>query len=219
MQTRVTRIGGSGDCRDGRNATEYNLPPTMRYVYLILFAIVLGLPFAVRRVAMPGQAAAPEEKNSPRLIIVTVHNGDIRREFALAFDAWHRSHFGSGVVLDFRVPGGTSDMVRFLQGRPTDPQVVWGGGDYTFYHDLQPKGILQPIHLDPRLFKAAFPGTLAGVRLYDGTRMLAASPRRNGSAWCSAVLASFTIRSFIGRSDLPLAAKPGQDLTDPKLFD
>lgn len=189
----------------------------MRYVYLILFAIVLGLPFAVRHVAMRGQAAAPEEKNSPRLIIVTVHNGDIRREFALAFDAWHRSHYGTGVVLDYRVPGGTSDMVHFLQGRPTDPQVVWGGGDYTFYHDLQPLGILQPIHVDPKLIKAAFPqDTLAGIRLYDGTKDAHGNPTPQ---WVGVVLSSFGIiynPQLYQSLGLP-TPKAWSDLTEPKL--
>src|SRR5579872_4941524 len=121
----------------------------MRYGYVLLVALVLGLPFAVRRAALRDDNGSHGETGTDRLIIVTVHNGDIRREFARAFDQWHRSRYGTGVVLDYRVPGGTSDMVHFLQGRPTDPQVVWGGGDYTFYHDLQPLGLLQPIHIDP----------------------------------------------------------------------
>lgn len=189
----------------------------MRYVYLFLFAIVLGLPFAVRRVALRGQAAAPQEQNAPRLIIVTVHNADIRREFARAFDAWHRSHFGTGVVLDYRVPGGTSDMVHFLQGRPTDPQVVWGGGDYTFYHDLQPLGLLQPIHIDPKLLKAAFPeDSVSGIRLYDGTKDARNNPTPQ---WIGVVLSSFGIiynPQLYQTLGLP-NPKAWSDLTNPKL--
>jgi ABC-type Fe3+ transport system substrate-binding protein len=163
----------------------------MRYAYLILFALVLGLPFALRHAAIRGQAVAPAEKNAQRLIVVTVHNGDIRREFARAFGRWHRSRYGQDVVLDYRVPGGTSDMIHFLQGRPTDPQVVWGGGDYTFYHELQPAGLLQPMHLEPALLKAAFPqDSLAGVRLYDPTKDAHGTPTPQ---WVGVVLSSFGI--------------------------
>lgn len=189
----------------------------MRYVYLFLFAIVLGLPFAVRRVASGPQSAVPVEQDSRRLIVVTVHNGDIRREFARAFDAWHRSHYGSGVVLDYRVPGGTSDMVHFLQGRPTDPQVVWGGGDYTFYHDLQPLGLLQPIHIGPKFLKAAFPeDAVSGIRLYDGTKDAAGNPTPQ---WVGVVLSSFGIiynPQLYQALGLP-TPKAWSDLTDPKL--
>src|SRR5690349_2390943 len=111
----------------------------MRYVYLILFALVLGLPFAVRRATVHETTVSTRNGTGvDRLIVVTVHNGDIRREFARAFDRWSRDHYGQGVDLDYRVPGGTSDMVRFLRGQPGDIDVVWGGGDYTFYHDLEP---------------------------------------------------------------------------------
>lgn len=189
----------------------------MRYVYLILFAIVLGLPFAVRRIAVGRQSDAPEEQNSPRLIVVTVHNGDIRREFARAFDIWHRSHYGTGVFLDYRVPGGTSDMVQFLRGRPTDPQIAWGGGDYTFYHDLQPLGLLQPIHLDPKLIKAAFPqDSVAGIRLYDGTKDANGNPTPQ---WVGVALSSFGIiynPQLYQTLGLP-TPKAWSDLTNPKL--
>ena len=163
----------------------------MRYVYLLLFALVLGLPFALRRAAMRGQTLTDGQASDLRLIVVTVHNGDIRREFARAFEEWHRSRYGRGVSLDYRVPGGTSDMVHFLQGRPTDPQVVWGGGDYTFYHDLQPLGLLQPIHIEPELLKAAFPqDALAGVRFYDATRDPGGAPTPQ---WIGVALSSFGI--------------------------
>lgn len=176
---------------DARRTTDYNFPRPMRYVYLFLIALVLGLPFAVRRAALRGRAPSRGETGGDRLIIVTVHNGDIRREFARAFDQWHRARYGTGVVLDYRVPGGTTDMVRFLQGRPTDPQVVWGGGDYTFYHDLQPAGLLQPIRIDAAVLKAAFPqDALAGVRLFDATKDGSGTPTPQ---WVGVALSSFGI--------------------------
>jgi ABC-type Fe3+ transport system substrate-binding protein len=190
----------------------------MRYVYLILFAVVLALPFALRRAAMKGPTAIPAEKEATRLIVVTVHNGDIRREFGRAFDLWHRAHYGQGVALDFRVPGGTSDMVRFLRSEPGQVQVVWGGGDYTFYHDLQPLGLLQPMHIDPALLQAAFPNdTLAGVRLYDAGKDAAGKP---APQWIGVALSSFGIvynSQLYQALHLPAPAA-WSDLADPKLF-
>src|SRR5947209_5941802 len=117
----------------------------MRYLYLILFAIVLGLPFALAAIQRQSQPTTTQvELAAARLVIVTPHNGDIRREYAIAFDQWHRKKYGQGVTIDFRTPGGTTDMVRLLTSTFkenktfTGLDIVWGGGDYTFYHDLQP---------------------------------------------------------------------------------
>lgn len=190
----------------------------MRYVYLILFALVLGLPFAVRRATVHESAQSNgQNAGEQRLVIVTVHNGDIRREFARGFVSWYRDHYGGAVELDYRVPGGTSDMVRFLRGQPGGIDVIWGGGDYTFYHDLQPPGLLQPMHLDPALLKAAFPqDSLAGVRLYDGTKDAGGNPTPQ---WVGVALSSFGIvyNSELYRA-LDLAPPAAwSDLTNPKL--
>ena len=190
----------------------------MRYVYLILFALVLGLPFAVRRATVrEPNATSTKGTSAGRLIIVTVHNGDIRREFARAFDRWYREHYGQSIDLDYRVPGGTSDMVRFLRGQPGDIDLVWGGGDYTFYHDLQPLGLLQPIHVDPALLKAAFPQeTLASVRLYDGTKD---AQGKAAPQWVGIALSSFGIvynSQLYDALQLPPPAA-WSDLTNPKL--
>lgn len=190
----------------------------MRYVYLILFALVLGLPFAVRFATVHEKPLPSEGYPRKRLVVVTVHNGDIRREFARAFDRWSIEHYHESVDLDYRVPGGTSDMVRFLRGNPGGIDVVWGGGDYTFYHDLQPAGLLQPIHIDRAVLKSAFPqDTLAGVRLYDGAKDVRGNPTPQ---WVGIVLSSFGIvynPQLYRTLGLP-SPNAWSDLTDPKLF-
>ena len=201
----------------------------MRYTLLLLLAALLALPFLAPSAARENQSSVD---SSNRLVVVTPHNGDIRREFAEAFDTWHRSHYGTGVTLDYHVPGGTSDLVRLLthsydayrradkslpETMNVDYDVLWGGGDYTFYHDLQPVGILQPAHLDRRLIHDAFPqDSLAGVRLYDPSRDATGNPTPQ---WVGVCLSSFGIiyNAEVYQSlGLPLPAT-WNDLTRPEL--
>ena len=205
----------------------------MRYVYLILLLLLTGVPFALRQTVVGNDFSEESKRGAERLIIVTPHNGDIRREFAFAFDQWHREKYGRNVVIDYRVPGGTSDLVRFLsttyaayrrpdgslpQNMPIDIDIAWGGGDYTYYHDLQPLGILDPIRIDPTLLKSAFPqDALAGVRLYDATKDKSGIPTPQ---WVGICLSSFGIvynSQLYQPLGLPVPQRWG-DLTNPKLF-
>src|SRR5688500_10403203 len=152
-----------------------------KYGFILLFAVVLGLPFAVRLAVTRGGEGGRARGDAARLVVITPHNQDIRREFARAFAEWHRSRYGREVVIDYRIPGGTNDIRRQLEhtyrgfqraGREpsVDVHVAWGGGDYFFAVDLQPPDllILQPMKLDPALLAQVFPQpTLAGVSLYD----------------------------------------------------
>lgn len=80
-----------------------------KWIILIAFAVVLGVPFAVR----PPEASVPD--GAERLVIITPHVEPIRVEFARGFDAWHRAKFGKPAVIDWRVPGGTSDIQKQLK--------------------------------------------------------------------------------------------------------
>lgn len=202
----------------------------MRYLYLILFIVVLAAPFLVRR-AVIGPAPHPSG-GSERLVIVTPHNQDIRREFARAFDAWHREHYGTRVELDYRTPGGTSDIKRLLEttyrpyrdadGRigddvPAGLDIVWGGGDFYFNQELKPLGILEPMPIDPALLGKVFPQpALAGVRLYDATQKPDGTPTPQ---WIGLCLSSFGIIYNPELYDTMRLAAPGRwdDLTNTKL--
>jgi len=194
----------------------------MRYSYLILFALLLGLPFGIRWATVREESRGQLTAGAARLVVVTPHTGDIRREFSLAFDQWHRKTYGTSVLIDYRVPGGTTDMVKLLAdkhaaGVSADFDVIWGGGDYTFYHDLQPKGILQPIHLSPSILREAFPNdSLAGVRLYDSTTGPDGKP---APRWIGTCLSSFGIvynpELYTALNMPPPTA--WQDLADPRL--
>ncbi len=88
---------------------------------LVLFAVILGVPFFAHR-ASNRNAAAADESSAPgakqergRLIVVTPHIEQIRVEFAKAFDRWHQRTHGQGVEIDYRTPGGTTEILKLLE--------------------------------------------------------------------------------------------------------
>ncbi|HMO26326.1 MAG TPA: ABC transporter substrate-binding protein [Tepidisphaeraceae bacterium] len=161
---------------------------------MVLFFIVLATPFVMRWVVRGAPVVPPGAAVEPtRLVIVTPHNQDIRREFAAAFARWHLENYGTAVEIDFRNVGGTNDIRKLLEnlysGLRVDGKlpenayvgidIVWGGGDFFFGVELDGElGVLQ--RLDPQadpslnldgLLKAAFPReTLAGVKLREISR-------------------------------------------------
>lgn len=202
----------------------------MRYLLATLLGLTLLTPFVMRLVlADDGSDSASAEMR--RLVIVTPHNNDIRREFAEAFDRWHRSNFGSGVEIDYRTPGGTTQITRLLRNIyephlqedgtfpadvPADIHIVWGGGDFVFNVELKGmfdgQGVLEPVAIDPQLLAEAYPQPdIAGIRLYDGSDV---------PTWYGVCLSSFGI---VYSPDLVkvLGLEPPttwDDLTDPALF-
>jgi iron(III) transport system substrate-binding protein len=177
-----------------------------RYVYILLFVVALATPFVLRLAITRGGESGATSRDAGRLVVITPHALDIRREFGRAFGEWHARKYGRPVVIDYRIPGGTNDIRRQLEatyrgfqraGREpvADVHVAWGGGDYFFYADLQPPGleILQPMDLDPALLAEVYPQpTLAGVRLYD-VRKPGPDGRAAGPKWVGVCLSSFGI--------------------------
>jgi iron(III) transport system substrate-binding protein len=200
-----------------------------RYVFISLFAIVLAGPFLLRRVVKTNDPA-PAAGAARRLVIITPHNLDIRREFARAFNAWHVANYGEPVEIDYRVPGGTQDVKRQLEDTyrswrvaddRLDPRfvpdihVVWGGGNFFFDKEIEP--LLQPMTLDTRLLAAAYPEpSLAGVPLYEESTDSSGEP---APKWVGVCLSSFGIlyNPDIYRGlGLP-EPKTWHDLTEPRL--
>ena len=81
-------------------------------VFLILAfaAVVVALPFVFRRESVAGGW----QRGDPELVIVTPQNEAIRREFAEGFSQWHRERYGRPVRIDWRVIGGTTEIMRYL---------------------------------------------------------------------------------------------------------
>lgn len=79
---------------------------------MVVVAMLLTLvaPFALR----PAQSTAPSRYDR-RLVIITPHHDRIRAEFAQAFAAHWKKTTGETLFIDWRVPGGTSDIAMFLK--------------------------------------------------------------------------------------------------------
>lgn len=82
-----------------------------RIVIAVLLAIILGVPFVMTAGSRKNHEAAA---GTPRLIIVSPHVPQIRDEFGRAFSKWHAEQFGEPVEVDWRAPGGTSEIRKQL---------------------------------------------------------------------------------------------------------
>lgn len=82
--------------------------PTPIIAIAAALAVILGVPFLFR------PAEAQRSPDALPLVIVTPHNEQIRAEFANAFNRWHQARYGREVAIDWRTPGGTTDIRRQL---------------------------------------------------------------------------------------------------------
>ena len=84
-------------------------------LFFLVAMMVVALPFVFRR----APATGAWRTGAPELIIVTPHNEAIRHEFAEGFSRWHQTAFGSPVRIDWRVVGGTTEIMRYLASEYT----------------------------------------------------------------------------------------------------
>jgi iron(III) transport system substrate-binding protein len=82
----------------------------MRSVLPILFSlcVVVAVPFLFRQSEIADNSAEDE------LVIISPHNEAIRFEFTRAFADYYRKSTGRSVHIDWRLPGGTTEIVRYL---------------------------------------------------------------------------------------------------------
>ena len=146
---------------------------------LLLLVAVVAAPILLRR--NTELAAAGEGQD--RLVIITPHNETIRSEFGEAFARHWKDKTGRTLNIDWRIPGGTSDIRRVLDssfkaaddlGSPgVGIDLFFGGGDYEFAVQAG-KGRL--VELD--VFKAhpewfnddVIPARFTGESYYDKDR-------------------------------------------------
>ncbi len=80
---------------------------------MVGLAVVLGVPFALRPAAVRDRGT----DDAATLIVVTPHVQQIRHEFSIGFDRWHYANFGRRARIDWRIPGGTTEIIRVLQAQ------------------------------------------------------------------------------------------------------
>ncbi len=96
----------------------------MRNVWVILAAVaVVALPFLFRR---PSERAE-WRPGDPVLVVISPHNEAIRQEFGEGFSAWHRRQYGAPVKVDWRVIGGTTEIMRYLVSQFAGSAQAWWG--------------------------------------------------------------------------------------------
>jgi ABC-type Fe3+ transport system substrate-binding protein len=187
------------------------------FVVIALLVLLSVFPLALRRDSNQGKTG--QER---RLVIITPHSESIRREFAEGFARnWKLKH-GEDVYVDWRSPGGTSEIRLLIdasfkaaesehrQGIGID--LMFGGGEPDFASQARKGRFIRLTVLDrhPEWFgeNGAIPLTFTGERLVaaDGT-------------WISACLSEFGICHNPTRwrtLGLP-EPRTWQDLTQPAL--
>lgn len=184
-------------------------------VVLVLAAIVAA-PIVLRRNTEVGRSATAND----RLVIITPHNETIRSEFGEAFAGWWRTRTGRSVYVDWRTPGGSSEIRRVLDSGFTAAaeggregvgiDVFFGGGDYEFRKQAEAGRLvrLQVFDHHPGWFAPeVIPQQFTGEAYYD--------PQHT---WVGVCLSQFGIcynRDGLARRGLP-APRRWADLADPR---
>ena len=82
---------------------------------LLALAAVVGLPFAFK----PKNSLLAEADET--LVVITPHNEAIRYEFARGFRDWYKARTGKVARVDWRTPGGTTEIARYLASEYQSP--------------------------------------------------------------------------------------------------
>jgi iron(III) transport system substrate-binding protein len=175
----------------------------IRYVIILLaMAAVIAAPMILR----PAASVRTEDyAEKDRLVIITPHVETLRYELERSFARWMQEKHGRRVVIDWRVPGGTSDIIKivnseFIAAKELGPNrgigldLMLGGGPID-YLGLKKSGHIVATDASgkygPAAVKAAHPDwftdaaipvTLSGQELYDP-----------GMVWIGTCLSSFGI--------------------------
>src|SRR5690349_11408236 len=91
---------------------------TPRIVILVLLAVILGVPFALRPSdASRGGSIANKQAGDDlnRLIILSPHNETIRFEISQGFNKWRVAQKKPPIEFDWRSSGGASDLGRQIR--------------------------------------------------------------------------------------------------------
>lgn len=183
-----------------------------------LLALIVGLPLAMRREI---GTVSPDEADD-RVIIISPHNETIRREFAHAFGEWWKARTGRTIYVDWRIPGGASEIRMVLDAgyKAADESgrggvgmdVYFGGGEPDFSRQAR-EGRLVPLEVfkrHPEWFgpDRIVPPTYTGEAYFPTDQV-----------WVGACLSQFGIAynpEVLARLKVPVPRR-WDDLGDPRL--
>lgn len=179
----------------------------------LLLALLLAAPWVLRPDAPDsGQPVGSPDEPALSLVVLTPHNEQIRYEFARAFSAWHRARHGAPVRIDWRAPGGTTEIRRLMEARyaralktgeispdgqahaamPWD--ILFGGGAYE--HDVVKRGVIVDIDGKPVSLSMSIPAGFTQQQLDDlfGENKIGAGDLYDPDQfWLGAALTAFGI--------------------------
>jgi ABC-type Fe3+ transport system substrate-binding protein len=186
------------------------------FIVFGLLALIVALPLALQRHTETEES----RKADDHLVILTPHNESIRSEFGEAFAAWWREQTGRSIHMDWRTPGGTSELRMVLDagykaaeqtGRDgIGVDLFFGGGEPDFTGQAK-KGRLVPLRVfetHPEWFVSGgpIPETFTGERYFPPDH-----------TWVGTCMSQFGIcynPDVLERLNLP-APTSWRDLADP----
>lgn len=189
---------------------------TRAFIIFGVLAFIVALPITMRRET----ATTSSRKADDHLVVLTPHNESIRQEFGEAFAAWWKGRTGRSMHIDWRTPGGTSEIRMVLDagfkaaadtGRDgIGVDVFFGGGEPDFASQAK-KGRLVPLKVfetRPELFAEGgpIPQSFTGERYYPAEH-----------DWVGTCMSQFGIcynPEVLERMKLPLPVS-WRDLADP----
>jgi len=190
---------------------------TRAWIIFSLLALIIALPMALRR-----QTATTASRSADdRLVILSPHNESIRQEFGEAFAAHWQKTKGRSIYIDWRTPGGTSEIRMVLDAgfkaadetgrKGIGVDLFFGGGEPDFASQAK-KGRFAPLRVfesEPQLFGANGPisETFTGERYYPPDHV-----------WVGTCMSQFGIcynPDVLKRLGIPTPAK-WADLGDPR---
>ena len=189
------------------------------WIICAVLALIIALPVVLRHQT----ATTGARKADDTLVILSPHNESIRQEFGEAFATHWKKSTGRTVYIDWRIPGGTSEIRMVLDagfkaaeqsGRNgIGVDVFFGGGEPDFASQAK-KGRLVPLNVfknHPQWFAEGgpIPETFTGERYYPPDHVwVATCTSQFGICYNPDVLKRLKI--------LPPTA--WNDLTDPRYF-
>lgn len=184
---------------------------------LLLLGLIVGLPLVLKKASVTASPAMADD----RLVILSPHNESIRNEFGEAFAVWWKKEKDRSIYVDWRTPGGTSEIRMVIDagykaaaetGREgIGVDLFFGGGEPDFSGQAK-AGRLVPLDVfteEPGLFGngAAIPEIFTGERYFPANKV-----------WVGTCISQFGIcynPDVIQRLHLK-APREWQDLGDPR---